>query len=522
MRCVKRLLHSVTEFVNVALVSFTYLRDSSEILKGFRLFRASNAKAMSLSYSILRRAIGQSRYAVSRCRRQFSSGYDGDGKTTVSILNRESDAGLMVDSYSQVGFELNSGVVVLGSMALFPRSVLSWNVWTPEDIRKETLSLFFMLAPKLDLLVFGVGDASNVRVCHSRIMEVMREHRVGAEILPTAEAVSTFNFLNAEGRSVAAALIPPTRRLVIFVASDSSVTRLCRTLQLLVVAAVDKAHDLTPFRFIPNRICEQLTAVRICEALLLGSSFWGLRVTNRLPMESGGAVHSVLDCETDIWHKFALAKMGSSSWIACVVVLAALAAGVFAALPSSVNRLDEAFEFSCPPGEAIYHVESEFFRRMNDRMWSFRCRKTPFGKAGSSCDDAQPSYVNQYDGPVDFMCPDTGVLVGVSSKHDNRHEDRMWSFHCCGHINYCRHNCTLKTDLNVQRGAINFTLEDGIFIVGVFSRHNNRYEYDKYYRKISRTVLIQIFHFFQGSSLEHRGLSHRAVRHVNLRHLRPV
>uniref|UniRef100_A0A2A4JHZ4 Uncharacterized protein n=1 Tax=Heliothis virescens TaxID=7102 RepID=A0A2A4JHZ4_HELVI len=47
--------------------------------------------------------------------------YEGEGKTTVRVINQEYDAGLMIDSYATYGFKLNNGLTVLGPMAIFPR-----------------------------------------------------------------------------------------------------------------------------------------------------------------------------------------------------------------------------------------------------------------------------------------------------------------------------------------------------------------------------------------------------------------
>lgn len=58
------------------------------------------------------------------CRRNYEPGtkaYDGDGKTTATVLNTEEGAGLMIDSFSQTGFRLNNGMMVVGPMAIFPR-----------------------------------------------------------------------------------------------------------------------------------------------------------------------------------------------------------------------------------------------------------------------------------------------------------------------------------------------------------------------------------------------------------------
>lgn len=40
-------------------------------------------------------------------------------------------------------------------------------------------------------------------------MAFMKKHQINVEILRTEQACATFNFLNSEGRIVAAALLPP-------------------------------------------------------------------------------------------------------------------------------------------------------------------------------------------------------------------------------------------------------------------------------------------------------------------------
>ncbi|KAJ9584826.1 hypothetical protein L9F63_020823, partial [Diploptera punctata] len=147
-------------------------------------------------------------------RRSFSTSlltchsYDPDGKTTVQVLNKELET-LMIDSYSQVGFRLNNGMFILGPMAIFPRTVLSWNIGIVEDINEESLSLFCLLEPKPDILVLGVGDATNSTRLNKQVLSYMVKNRINIEVLPTEQACATFNFLNAERRHIAGALIPP-------------------------------------------------------------------------------------------------------------------------------------------------------------------------------------------------------------------------------------------------------------------------------------------------------------------------
>ncbi|SPP73155.1 blast:NADH dehydrogenase [Drosophila guanche] len=139
----------------------------------------------------------------------FSKAYDYDGKTKVSIFNTETDLGLMITGYSQYGFRLNNDMVLIGPISVFPRSVLSWNVDTFEDINEESLSLFPTLDPKIDVLIIGIGDQSPTPTLSKRIVEFMKKYKINVEVLRTEQACATFNFLNAESRMVACALIPP-------------------------------------------------------------------------------------------------------------------------------------------------------------------------------------------------------------------------------------------------------------------------------------------------------------------------
>ncbi|KAK2718214.1 hypothetical protein QYM36_005511 [Artemia franciscana] len=134
--------------------------------------------------------------------------YDAEKKVTVNVLNKEFDLGLMIDSYGNTGFRLNNGVFVMGPMAIFSKSVLCWNVRTVIDITPESLSAFYLLEPKLDILVIGVGNRGDK--LSPQTVEYLRSKKLGFEILPSSQACSTFNFLNSEQRYVAAAIIPPT------------------------------------------------------------------------------------------------------------------------------------------------------------------------------------------------------------------------------------------------------------------------------------------------------------------------
>jgi NADH dehydrogenase [ubiquinone] 1 alpha subcomplex assembly factor 3 len=58
-----------------------------------------------------------------------------------------------------------------------------------------------------DLLVLGLGNERNLQF-PGMLLEC-RHRGLNLEVLTTEKACATFNFLTAEGRCVAAALIPP-------------------------------------------------------------------------------------------------------------------------------------------------------------------------------------------------------------------------------------------------------------------------------------------------------------------------
>ncbi|KAH8272938.1 hypothetical protein KR018_011646 [Drosophila ironensis] len=161
---------------------------------------------------------------------KFSKAYDHDGKTKVSIFNTETDMGLMITGYSQYGFRLNNDMVLIGPITVFPRSVLSWNINSFEDITEDSLSLFPTLEPKIDVLIVGIGDQAPTPALSKRLIAFMKKFNINVEVLRTEQvnhqfndhhtehhhyfylllqACATFNFLNAENRMVACALIPP-------------------------------------------------------------------------------------------------------------------------------------------------------------------------------------------------------------------------------------------------------------------------------------------------------------------------
>ncbi|XP_026162321.1 NADH dehydrogenase [ubiquinone] 1 alpha subcomplex assembly factor 3 [Mastacembelus armatus] len=127
-------------------------------------------------------------------------------RTRVSIMQKEPDSGVMIHSYSSRGFNID-GNKVLGPCAVLPPAILQWKVGGYEDITEESVSLFHMLEPKIEILVIGTG--ARLERIKPSVLALLRSKGIAVEVQDTPNACATFNFLTSERRLAAAGLIPP-------------------------------------------------------------------------------------------------------------------------------------------------------------------------------------------------------------------------------------------------------------------------------------------------------------------------
>nr|XP_020651117.1 NADH dehydrogenase [ubiquinone] 1 alpha subcomplex assembly factor 3 isoform X1 [Pogona vitticeps] len=128
-------------------------------------------------------------------------------QTTVQLLEKESNQIMFLETYSSGGFTI-SGCKVIGPCVIFPRAILQWNVGTHMDITAESLTLFRLLEPRIEILVLGTG--TKTERLDPAVLKFMRQCGVAVEVQDTPNACATYNFLISERRSTAAALIPPS------------------------------------------------------------------------------------------------------------------------------------------------------------------------------------------------------------------------------------------------------------------------------------------------------------------------
>ncbi|XP_068010309.1 NADH dehydrogenase [ubiquinone] 1 alpha subcomplex assembly factor 3 isoform X1 [Melanerpes formicivorus] len=127
-------------------------------------------------------------------------------RTRLTVLEPESPNIMFIEGYTSRGFTI-SGNLVVGPCAILPRAILQWNVGSYKDVSHESLSLFRLLEPQIEILVLGTGD--RVERLHPAMLKQMQNCGIAVEVQDTPNACATFNFLTSEKRMVAAGLIPP-------------------------------------------------------------------------------------------------------------------------------------------------------------------------------------------------------------------------------------------------------------------------------------------------------------------------
>ena len=76
-----------------------------------------------------------------------------------------------------------------------------------EQLTPDSLEVLRLLDPPIEMLIVGTGRT--LLPLPPATEEWLAAHCIAPELLPTRHACSTFNFMGAEGRQVAAVLFPP-------------------------------------------------------------------------------------------------------------------------------------------------------------------------------------------------------------------------------------------------------------------------------------------------------------------------
>ena len=121
---------------------------------------------------------------------------------------------IQVKAYGQTSFRLDE-TLVPHSVLLLPHSFFIWNAKTFEDINIESLALFPFVFPTLEILFIGCGETQPKQLPLDLIRH-FRAKGIVVEATSTANAASSFNVHNAEGRHVGAALLTLEPTMAVF------------------------------------------------------------------------------------------------------------------------------------------------------------------------------------------------------------------------------------------------------------------------------------------------------------------
>ena len=134
------------------------------------------------------------------------------GASSQNNLHRHDTLGLVagvgqtvVDSYASWGFVVN-GVALHSAVLLLPNASFIFEPESLAEVTPASLSILQLLENPARMLVIGCGRRSQ-RV-PSEVRAWSAKHGIAIEALSTQHAASTFNFMVAEDRPVAAIMFP--------------------------------------------------------------------------------------------------------------------------------------------------------------------------------------------------------------------------------------------------------------------------------------------------------------------------
>jgi len=110
-----------------------------------------------------------------------------------------------ITGYGNGGFRV-SGVFHAGPVLVFPERTIAWSVSVFADLTGQSLAALSGAQPSIELLLLGCGRS--VGFVPPPVRALLKGQGIAVEPMDTGAACRTYNVLLAEGRRVAAALIP--------------------------------------------------------------------------------------------------------------------------------------------------------------------------------------------------------------------------------------------------------------------------------------------------------------------------
>jgi len=113
-----------------------------------------------------------------------------------------------IDAYGNGGFRF-ADMSHRGSLLCLPSGIWAWPVTAPAEIDEAALAPLLAEAAEVEFLLLGTGE--RIWPLPEPLRWLLRDHRLGVEVMTTGAAVRTWNILLAENRRAAAGLIAVQR-----------------------------------------------------------------------------------------------------------------------------------------------------------------------------------------------------------------------------------------------------------------------------------------------------------------------
>ena len=111
----------------------------------------------------------------------------------------------IIQSYAGGGFRV-SGQAYQGGVIVWPEETLPWSLTLFSALQISDFSSIYGHDPLPDVVLFGTGPTQQFLL--PAVRQQLREKGLIIEVMDTGAACRTYNVLVAEGRRVAAALLP--------------------------------------------------------------------------------------------------------------------------------------------------------------------------------------------------------------------------------------------------------------------------------------------------------------------------
>lgn len=146
-----------------------------------------------------------------------------------------------------------------------------------------------------------------------------------------------------------------------------------------------------------------------------------------------------------------------------------------------VNGFDRPVTYECPENQFLTGVKSRHNNGPEDRIFGYECSEGKlFSQTLGRKACTEHKNVNKTDQPVKFSCGENKVLISEKSKHHNSPEDRVFSYSCCElshpYVELEVNSCSWSPFVNGYDAFFHYQCPENMALAGVESHHRNGIE----------------------------------------------